>query len=210
MQEFTRYACFRSFLREGKPNSHAHLEEIVSREQKRVPSTTAKRKSRTQSSITITSPGSVLVADADPLAVLVRLAGRASSSSLDKSISTSPSTAALFRFAPAPALVRCAVRAPAPAPSSPSESIIVIGSAGTVGVAVREGCDAGAGMAGAARGRLGAGLGDATLFLPLSTGGGCLGRAYSSVHRLASRSCCTRFRTNSVAMEGTLGGKLAA
>lgn len=37
-------------------------------------------------------------------------------------------------------------------------------------------------------------------------GGGGLGRAYISVHWRAVLSCCARLRTNSIAMEGTVGG----
>ena len=153
--------------------------------------------------MTITSPGSVL----DAPSVRVRLGGRCTSpSSTDRSISTSPLIAALFRFSPVPALgfalLACTERA---GTSSFSESSIVIVSVPDAGVLleiVGSGADVVRGV-----GAGGAGLADA-LLLPLFTGG-TLGRAYSSVQRLASLSCCARLRVYWVAMVGTGESKVS-
>ena len=108
-------------------------------------------------------------------------------------MSTSSVAAPRFLFAPAAcafARLACVVRVGG-ASSSESSIVIVSDAAALDDAAFAPGPTATAWLADA-------------LVLPLSTSRG-FGRAYSSVQRRASRSCWTRLRTYSVAMDGTGG-----
>ncbi len=154
--------------------------------------------------MTMTSPGSVrpeLLAPepAPPPPPLRLLVGRSAGSS-ERSISATPTS--LFRFG---TRVAAALLDRTGASSSES-SIVIVSVSATAGIAVRDarvdaaGREGRAGNAAAEDEEEGAGLAVA-LPLPLSITG--VGRAYSSVQRLASRSCCMRLRTYSVAICGT-------
>ncbi len=150
--------------------------------------------------MTMTSPGSVrpellFAPEPTPAPPLRLLAGLSAGSSADRSISAVPTS--LFRFG-----ARVAAALLDRAGASSSESSIVIVSAVRDARVDAAGRDGRGGNAAAEDEEEGAGLAVAlSLPLPLSITGG--GRAYRSVQRLASRSCCKRLRTYSVAICGT-------